>query len=278
MAQAACLRLSAPLMAGLDRPLGLRSTTAVKFVRFINQGREGCGVVDGEAVREMSGSIFSQHTISDNIFPFEGLRILPPCSPSKIIALGLNYRSHAEELQMKIPQEPLIFMKPASAVIGQGDTILCPAMAQRVDYEAELGVVIGRTCRNVSQEDAAHHILGYTCVNDVTARDLQRKDVQFTRSKSFDTFAPLGPCIETALDPDNVRVESLLNGAVRQSASTQDLIFPVSYLVMFISHIMTLHPGDVIATGTPSGIGPMQPGDTIEVRIEGIGTLRNRVA
>lgn len=249
----------------------------MKFVRFIKQGREACGAVDGESVREIAGSIFSHHTMLANTFPLEGLRILPPCVPSKIIAVGLNYRSHAEELRMQIPEEPLIFMKPASAVIGQGETIVRPAMAQRVDYEAELGVVIGKTSSKVSQQDAAHHILGYTCVNDVTARDLQRKDVQFTRSKSFDTFAPLGPWIETELDPDNVRVESLLNSQVRQSASTRDMIFPVYYLVMFISHIMTLHPGDVIATGTPSGIGPMQPGDIIEVRIEGLGTLRNRV-
>jgi len=257
---------------------GERSVTAVKCVRFINQGRQACGVVDGQAVREIAGPSFLQCRMLDNVFPLDGLQILPPCAPTKIIALGLNYRSHAEELQMRIPEEPLIFMKPSSAVIGQGGTIVRPVMAQRVDYEAELGVVIGKTSSKVSQQDAAQHILGYTCVNDVTARDLQRKDVQFTRSKSFDTFAPLGPWIETELDPDNVRVESLLNGQVRQSASTRDMIFPVYYLVMFISHIMTLHPGDVIATGTPSGIGPMQPGDTIEVRIEGIGTLRNRVA
>jgi 2-keto-4-pentenoate hydratase/2-oxohepta-3-ene-1,7-dioic acid hydratase in catechol pathway len=178
---------------------------------------------------------------------------------------------------MDIPEEPLVFMKPSTAVVGHEENIIFPSMAKRVDYEGELGVVVGKTCKNASIRDAYKYILGYTCFNDVTARDLQKKDIQFTRSKSFDSFAPMGPFIETELDPDNTRIESFLNGEKKQSGSTRDLIFSVDYLVCFISRIMTLLPGDVIATGTPAGIGPMQVGDIVEVKIDGIGTLKNSV-
>ncbi|OHE22440.1 MAG: hypothetical protein A3K40_05370, partial [Syntrophobacterales bacterium RIFOXYC2_FULL_60_23] len=204
--------------------------------------------------------------------------LLAPCEPTKIVALGLNYRDHAAEFGRPIPDEPLIFMKPSTAVIGPDEDIIYPAMSRRVDYEAELAVVIGRTCRFVKPEDFRDYVLGYTCINDVTARDLQKKDGQFTRSKSFDTFAPLGPWIETAIpDPDNLMVEAYLNGERRQHGNTRDMVFPVATLVSFISQIMTLRPGDVIATGTPAGIGPMAPGDVVEIRVEGIGRLQNRV-
>ncbi len=249
----------------------------MKFVRFNNEGTPACAVVEGDNLQEIKGDIFSEYEILHTNISLHAVKLLPPCVPSKIIAIGLNYRSHAQELSMKIPEEPLLFMKPSTAVIGPMEPIRYPAMSRRIDYEGELGVVIGKSCRCVSIEDAPRYVLGYTCFNDVTARDLQKRDGQFTRSKSFDSFAPIGPYIETDLDPHNVLVETVLNGEKRQSAFTSDLIFPVYYLVSFISHVMTLWPGDVIATGTPSGIGPMQVGDVVEVIIEGIGTLKNRV-
>jgi len=206
------------------------------------------------------------------------VKLLAPCEPTKIVALGLNYRDHAAEFGHPIPDEPLIFLKPSTAVIGPDQEIIYPAMSRRVDYEAELAVVIGRTCRHVREEDFRDYVLGYTAINDVTARDLQKKDGQFTRSKSFDTFAPLGPWIETAIpDPDNLMVEAYLNGERRQHSSTANMVFGVATLVSFVSRIMTLRPGDVIATGTPAGIGPMAPGDVVEIRVEGIGRLQNRL-
>ena len=249
----------------------------MKFVRFRKEKELKYGAVEGDRVREIKGSVFSDYETSDKKYSISDINIVAPSRPSKIIAVGLNYRSHAEELKMDIPEEPLIFMKPPTAVVGHEENIIFPSMAKRVDYEGELGVVIGKACRNVAARDACEYIVGYTCFNDVTARDLQKKDIQFTRSKSFDSFAPMGPFIETELDPDNTRIESFLNGEKKQSGSTRDLIFSVDYLVCFISRIMTLLPGDVIATGTPAGIGPMQVGDIVEVKIDGIGTLKNSV-
>jgi 2-keto-4-pentenoate hydratase/2-oxohepta-3-ene-1,7-dioic acid hydratase in catechol pathway len=193
------------------------------------------------------------------------------------VALGLNYRSHAEETKLTIPSVPLVFLKPSTAVIGPGDKIVYPKVSKRVDYEGELAVVMGRKAKAVNRAGAKEYILGYTCLNDVSARYEQRDDGQWTRAKSYDTFAPIGPYIETDISPDDLKLETYLNGELRQSARTSDLIFPVDTLVSFISNIMTLLPGDVIATGTPSGIGPMKPGDIVEVRIENIGTLRNYV-
>lgn len=205
-------------------------------------------------------------------------RLLPPVLPGKIVAVGLNYRDHANEMGIEIPKEPILFMKPSTSVIGPEEEIVYPSRSSRVDYEAELAVVIARTCKGVDARDAADYILGYTCLNDVTARDLQARDGQWTRSKSFDTFAPIGPWIVTDIeDPHNLPIRALLNGETRQSSNTSNLIFTVYELVDFISHVMTLREGDVIATGTPSGIGPMNPGDEIAVEIEGIGVLKNRV-
>jgi 2-keto-4-pentenoate hydratase/2-oxohepta-3-ene-1,7-dioic acid hydratase in catechol pathway len=205
-------------------------------------------------------------------------KLLSPCLPSKIVALGLNYRDHAEEVKLPIPDKPLLFIKPSTSVIGPGEAILYPKMSKRVDYEAELAVVIGKVAKNVSEEKAADYILGYTCLNDVTARDLQPKDGQWTLSKSFDTFSPIGPWIVTDMDPHQLEISSYLNGERRQHSNTKNLIFGPRQLVSFISWAMTLLPGDVIATGTPSGIGPMAIGDQIDVVIEGIGTLSNHVA
>jgi 2-keto-4-pentenoate hydratase/2-oxohepta-3-ene-1,7-dioic acid hydratase in catechol pathway len=193
------------------------------------------------------------------------------------VAVGLNYRSHAEEFKLQIPSVPLIFLKPSTAVIGPEDKIVYPTVSKRVDYEGELAVVIGRKAKAVDRAMAKEFILGYTCLNDVSARYEQRDDGQWTRAKGYDTFAPIGPYIETEVSPDDLKIETYLNGDLRQSTRTSDLIFPVDMLLSFISNIMTLLPGDVIATGTPSGIGPMKPGDVVEVTIENIGTLRNYV-
>jgi 2-keto-4-pentenoate hydratase/2-oxohepta-3-ene-1,7-dioic acid hydratase in catechol pathway len=250
----------------------------MKFIRFEHAATACFGLLAGDEVQIVQGDIFSGYTVSRECFPLKQARLLAPCSPTKVVAVGLNYRGHAREMNMPLPDEPLLFLKPATAVVGPGAHIIYPKMSQRLDYEGELGVVIGRLCKNVSEQQAPEYVFGYTCLNDVTARDLQKKDGQFTRSKSFDTFCPIGPCIETELDPADARIETRLNGQLRQETSTADFIFPAYRLVSFISQVMTLLPGDVIATGTPSGIGPMQPGDEVEVLIRGIGSLKNTVA
>jgi 2-keto-4-pentenoate hydratase/2-oxohepta-3-ene-1,7-dioic acid hydratase in catechol pathway len=206
------------------------------------------------------------------------MKLHEPIAPSKIVCVGRNYREHAAELGNKMPDEPLLFLKAPSAIIFSGDEIVLPKQSQQVEHEGELGVVIGRVARNIpSEEDPLRYVLGYTCVNDVTARDLQRKDVQFTRGKSFDTFCPVGPWIETDIDPQNVTVETRINGEVKQKGNTADMAFPVSFLIRYISEIMTLNPGDLIATGTPAGVSRMKAGDTVEVEVSGIGILQNRV-
>ena len=206
------------------------------------------------------------------------MRLQDPFVPSKIVCVGRNYREHAAELGNKMPDEPLLFLKAPSAIIASGADIVLPSASQQVEHEGELGVVIGRNARNIpNDEDPLSYVLGYTCVNDVTARDLQRKDVQFTRGKSFDTFCPVGPWIETDVDPGNVAVETRLNGEVKQKGNTADMAFPVSFLIRYISEIMTLYPGDLIATGTPAGVSRMKPGDIVEVEVAGIGILQNRV-
>ncbi len=218
-----------------------------------------------------------QFTEEAGRIPFSFAILLAPCVPGKAVCVGLNYKDHAMELGLAPPQSPVLFMKPSTSLIGPGDTIVYPDMSQRVDYEAELVVVIGRKAARISEEKALDYVLGYTCGNDVTARDLQPKDGQWTVSKSFDTFMPLGPWIETELDPAHLSIKAILNGEVRQSSHTGNLIFSVPKLISYISRIMTLEPGDVIMTGTPSGIGPMKKGDRIAVEIEGIGTLENIV-
>jgi 2-keto-4-pentenoate hydratase/2-oxohepta-3-ene-1,7-dioic acid hydratase in catechol pathway len=257
----------------------------LRIVRFVAQGKARYGVLEGDIIRSLRGSPFTGSGIPVHSLKFDGnacdldkAKLLAPCTPSKLVCLGVNYRRHAEETGLPIPAVPLIFLKPSTAVIGPDENIVLPPLPKRrVDYEAELGVVIGQRAKNVPAAKANDHILGYTCVNDVSERYAQRDDGQWTRSKSFDTFAPIGPWIETEINPHDLKIETYLNGEVRQSARTSDLIFGVAELVSFISSIMTLLPGDVIATGTPSGIGRMNPGDTVEIKIEGIGTLRNFV-
>ena len=250
----------------------------MKIVRFDQEGRSGYGVLDRENILPIWENPFAGITETGETLVLSDVTLLAPCEPSKIVALGLNYRDHAAEFGHQVPEEPLIFLKPSTAVIGPEAAIIYPKMSRRVDYEAELAVVIGKTAHRVREDDALKYVLGYTCLNDVTARDLQKKDGLFTRAKGFDTFAAMGPWIETAIgDPDNVMVEAYLNGEPRQHASTSNMVFGVRRLIAFISEVMTLLPGDVISTGTPSGIGPMRPGDVVEVRVEGIGTLRNQV-
>jgi 2-keto-4-pentenoate hydratase/2-oxohepta-3-ene-1,7-dioic acid hydratase in catechol pathway len=243
----------------------------IKIGRFKKGEKVFFGLITGDYVYDLSQGSSEKYQL------FE-LQILPPTLPSKIIGVGLNYRDHAEELKMPLPEEPLIFIKPSTAIIGPEDYILLPLESKEVHYEGELAIVISKEIyRPRSYKEAEEAILGYTCFNDVTARDLQRKDKQWTRSKSFNTFAPIGPFIVKDLDTSDLKIQTRLNGKVVQSSSTKELIFKPVELVYFISHIMTLLPGDVIATGTPPGVGPLNPGDTVEVEIEGIGVLRNYV-
>lgn len=249
----------------------------MRIVRYAIDGKVEYGILSGNFVQVIEGDPFQELNATKQVHELDEVKLLSPCSPTKIVALGLNYHSHAKELKAKIPNAPLIFLKPPTAVIGPDENIVYPSVSSRVDYEGELGVVIKKKMWLVSEENAFDYVLGYTCFNDVTARDIQQMDKQWTRSKSFDTFAAIGPWIETELDPENADVETYLNGELKQKGNTNDLIYSIRTLINFISHTMTLLPGDIIATGTPSGIGPMFPGDTVEIKIGGIGTLRNPI-
>jgi 2-keto-4-pentenoate hydratase/2-oxohepta-3-ene-1,7-dioic acid hydratase in catechol pathway len=229
-------------------------------------------------VREISGAPWFEWSQSPRAWPLASVRLVAPLEPSKIVCIGRNYAAHAAELGNEVPKEPLMFLKPPSSIIGSGQPITLTPYSQRVEHEGELAIVIGRRCSHLSDSDnALSYVLGYTCLNDVTARDIQKSDVQFTRGKGFDTFCPVGPHIETELDPANVLVETRVNGAVRQSGSTSLMIYPCLFLVRWISRMMTLYPGDVIATGTPAGVGPLVSGEVVEVNVAGIGVLRNPV-
>jgi 2-keto-4-pentenoate hydratase/2-oxohepta-3-ene-1,7-dioic acid hydratase in catechol pathway len=251
----------------------------MKIYRFEHKKEILFGVLREENLHPVSGSIFMKYRVGERSIPISQVALLPPVEPTKIVGVGRNYEAHSRELGNPVPKEPLLFLKPPSAVIGPGGVISYPEISERVDYEGELAVVIRKKAQQLPERaDVEEFILGYTCFNDITARDLQAKDVQFTRAKSFDTFASIGPCIATGLDPAGLRIKTFLNGKLRQSSSTRKMLFPVSFLVRFVSRIMTLYPGDVITTGTPEGVGPMVPGDRVDVQIEGIGTLSNTVA
>lgn len=235
----------------------------------------GSGVLPFPADYSLERPELQQTTIS---LPLNEVKLFAPVVPSKIVCVGRNYREHAAELGNKMPEEPLLFLKAPSALIAAEEKIELPRASQQVEHEGELGVVIGRTARALAPaENPLDYVFGYTCVNDVTARDLQRKDVQFTRGKSFDTFCPAGPWIETELHPANVAVTTRLNGEIKQQGNTADMAFPVAFLIRYISEIMTLYPGDLIATGTPAGVSKMRDGDTVEVEVGGVGVLRNQV-
>jgi 2-keto-4-pentenoate hydratase/2-oxohepta-3-ene-1,7-dioic acid hydratase in catechol pathway len=246
-----------------------------RLYRFEHQGTARYAVERDGAWRLVEGDVFGSWTPGAEIAPVT--RPLAPVLPSKIVAVGLNYKDHAAEQHKALPEEPMIFIKPSTAVIGPGDPIRLPPGVGRVDHEAELGVVIGRTAFRVPAERAGDYVLGLTCVNDVTARALQAKDVQFTRAKGFDSFAPIGPAIALGLDARALDVEGWVNGTRRQASNTRELIFPVDRLVAFVSFVMTLHPGDIISTGTPAGVGPLAAGDQVMVKVQGVGELANPV-
>ena len=249
----------------------------MKIVKFLHKKNISWGVLQKESILLLKEDPFKKITPSSKKIPFSKCRLLAPAAPSKIVLTGLNYTGHAKELKMRLPKAPIIFLKPPTTLVGHNDRIIYPKGVKHLDYEAELAVVIKKECKNISQKDAAKYILGYTCLNDVTARDLQAKDIQWGRAKSFDTFCPVGPWVETDASPNNLSIKLYLNGKLKQSSSTKQFIFSVNYLVSFISGIMTLLPGDIISTGTPSGVGPMKKGDSVEVVIEGVGSLRNKV-
>jgi 2-keto-4-pentenoate hydratase/2-oxohepta-3-ene-1,7-dioic acid hydratase in catechol pathway len=251
----------------------------MRIVRYLKRSgsKPAWGWVSEYRVGRLDSSPFGPYGRKAAKDSLESVRLLPPVEPGKIICIGRNYAAHAAEHDAQVPESPLIFLKPPSSVIGPGESILLPPQSENVEHEAELALVIGRGGRWIPPEKAAEHILGYTAANDVTARDLQRIDGQWTRGKGFDTFCPIGPWIETDLDPADVLLTCYVSGQMRQMGSTRDMVFPVFTLVTLISSVMTLNPGDVILTGTPAGVGPLHDGDEVTVEIEGIGELTNPV-
>ncbi len=247
------------------------------YVRFEVQGAVRYGVIEKDLIEALAAPPYGGIEKTGETFDPADVVLLAPSEPTKIVCVGLNYADHAAETGKALPAEPCIFIKPSTSVLDPEGDIVYPEMAGRVDYEAELAVVIGKTAKRVPEADWQDYVLGYTCFNDVTARDLQAKDGQWSRAKGFDTFAPLGPWITDEVSPDDLAIEARVNGEVKQKSRTSQLIFKPSFLVPFISRVMTLVPGDVIATGTPAGISGMNPGDVVEVEIEKIGILRNRV-
>ncbi len=249
----------------------------MKLARYIYEDRVCYGVLEGDILHELARPPFGGIEVQGRTCGLDEAEILPPVFPQKIVCVGLNYRDHAEEFGLDLPEDPVLFLKPPSALLAHGGAIAYPEMSNRVDYEGELVLVCGKGCRNVTPEEAHAYVLGYTCGNDVTARDLQAKDGQWTRAKSFDTFCPLGPFIDTDINPADLTIELHLNGEVRQSSNTANMAFSPAELLSFVSRIMTFYPGDVIMTGTPSGVGEMHPGDEVEVIISGLDPLKNTV-
>jgi 2-keto-4-pentenoate hydratase/2-oxohepta-3-ene-1,7-dioic acid hydratase in catechol pathway len=242
------------------------------------QGQEQVGFLEGNFVKIVSGEPLSgRYRETGEAIPSDSIQPGVPCRPTKIIGIGLNYRDHAAEMKMELPNEPILFLKPPSSLLSHGAPIIMPPVNSRVDYEAELAVVIGKQARHVKPEEALNYVFGYTCGNDVTARHLQKKDIQWSRAKSFDTFCPLGPYIATGIDAADLGITLELNGVKKQQSRTSQLSFSVEELIAFVSGVMTLEPGDVIMTGTPAGVGPLHKGDVVTVRIEGVGELTNTV-
>ena len=245
----------------------------MRIIRFSQGESTKYGVLDGERISELEGKPFEAIHETGNTYELQGVKLLAPVQPKKIVLVGLNFASHAAEIHQQTPKEPLIFFKPTSAIVASEDTIELPVQSGQVEIEAELTVVIGKTAKNVPQEQVSDHILGYTIANDVTARDIQFSDLQWARSKAFDTFCPVGPWIETGFDPSNKRISSTINGETKQDASTSEMVYSPEYLVSYISQNFTLEPGDIILTGSPAGISKIVSGDRVECTIEGIGTL-----
>lgn len=251
----------------------------MKFVRYLYAGKENYGIWQDDAIEEISGDVYSAFSFTGKKIPFTDVKLLAPVTPSKIVAIGLNYLDHVKEggQDREPPKEPLIFLKAPSCLCAHGDAIVLPKQAQLVHYEAEIGVVIKDEIKRVDEKDALKHVLGFTCANDVSERIFQRNDGQWARSKSFDTFCPVGPAIVTDVDPHDLKITLTVNGEVRQNSTTGNMIFNVDYLVSYVSQQMTLLPGDIIITGTPSGVGQIFPGDVVRVEIENIGVLENPV-
>lgn len=249
----------------------------MRIVRFIHDRKKEWGIVQGNLIQKLKEPPYSRIRRSNQTIALKNAILTVPTIPTKIVLVGLNYRNHARELKMPVPREPIIFLKPPTALIAQGGKIRYPRGVRRLDYEGELALVIKRKTKNISPANAARHILGYTCLNDITARDIQKRDIQWGRAKSFDTFCPVGPWIQTDFNPQDAAIQTHVNGVLRQESSTKCFIFKPQELVAFISRIMTLLPGDIISTGTPPGVGPLRKGDLVAVTIEGIGTLLNRV-
>ncbi|KUO50495.1 MAG: hypothetical protein APF76_07525 [Desulfitibacter sp. BRH_c19] len=249
----------------------------MKIVRFWDGNKISYGSLDNHKISPINGNLFGNFTIGKETLEFNEIQLLAPCEPTKIICIGLNYHDHAKEMNLPVPKEPIVFLKPSSSITGPGNNIVYPPQCTSMSYEAELAVVMGSVTKNVEVEDALDNILGYTCSNDVTARNLQPKDGQWTVSKSFDTFCPIGPYIVTDISADNLAIKLIINNEIKQNSNTSQMIFSIPFLVSYLSKIMTLFPGDVIITGTPPGVGPMEPGDTIIVEIEEIGKLNNTV-
>lgn len=247
----------------------------MKILRYTYHDKSYYGVWRDGMIYPVVGNVFADYTVSNSAVSPADVVLLPPCEPTKIIAVGLNYSEHAKEMKETQRKDPVLFLKPTTAMLAHGGTIRRPSDSQQVDYEAELAVVIGKEGKHILPEKAEGYIFGYTCFNDVTARDLQKIDGQWTRAKGFDTFAPIGPAIETEIDVSNLSIRLAVNGEIKQQDSTAKMLFSPQELVCFISKVMTLLPGDVITTGTPSGIGPMASGDEVSVSIENIGTLTN---
>lgn len=250
-----------------------------KFYRIEYRGEPRHVIEEAGAWRLLEGDLFGSHRAGEEIAP-RGHRLLAPVEPSKMVCIGLNYKDHAAEQNKPLPASPLMFIKPSTAVIGPGERIVFPDDIGRVDHEAEVGVVIGRRASRVKEADARQYVLGLTCFNDVTARELQQKGAQYTHAKGFDTFAPIGPCVASGVDyygAGGVGVQGWVNGEKRQDSSTTQLVFSIDYLIAYISRVMTLLPGDIIATGTPSGIGPLNPGDEVTIKVAGVGELTNSV-
>src|SRR5580700_9098249 len=257
----------------------------MKFCRFVPLASPASqsalplyGLLEAEHIRDISAPPWSTWSQGSRAWPVADVRLLAPVEPGKIVCIGRNYAAHAAELGNEVPKEPMMFLKPPSSIVGPEEAIVLTKYSQRVEHEGELALVIGRRCSHLrDSDDALSFVMGYTCLNDVTARDLQKSDVQFTRAKGFDTFCAVGPHIETDLDSSNVLVETHVNGARRQSGTTALMTYPPAFLVRWISRMMTLMPGDIIATGTPAGVGPLVAGDTVEVSVAGVGVLRNPV-
>lgn len=249
----------------------------MKYVKILKDGLPIWGSLKGNEIKLLKNPPFEKTEYTGESVAFSGAKLLAPCEASKVVAIGKNYFDHVSEMKEEMPENPIIFLKPATAIINPGDDIIYPKASERVDYEGELALIIKKRAYKVKRGNAAEYILGYTCLNDVTARDIQKREGQWDRAKGYDTFAPLGPIVTNEAEPYPLEIETRLNGAVKQKASTSLQMWKIPELIEFITDGMTLLPGDVVTTGTPSGIGPMQPGDTVEIDIPGVGILKNTI-